>query len=195
MGVENCYRGIDEYAARIIKCKASQLVGKVGFNESDREDLEQEMVLDLLGRLPKFNRERSRLHTFITRVVDHKVATIIEAREAGKRNYRLCTCSLNDSLGDREGNTTERGESIDQEDYFHRMGWLSSPAAESRDLAIDVRRVLAGLPRDLRELCKHLQVKSITEVSRETGIPRGTIYDLRRKVRAILEESGLKDYL
>ena len=59
MGFDNRYEGIDEYAVRIIKHKARQLVGRAGFTESDREDLEQEMMLDLLRRLPKFDPKRA----------------------------------------------------------------------------------------------------------------------------------------
>jgi len=55
MGFENHYEGIDEYAVQLIKYKARQLVGRVGFTESDRDDLEQELMLDLLRRLPKYN--------------------------------------------------------------------------------------------------------------------------------------------
>ena len=34
MGFDNRYEGIDEYAVRIIKHKARQLVGRAGFTES-----------------------------------------------------------------------------------------------------------------------------------------------------------------
>jgi len=69
MGYENRYQGIDDYAVQLIKYKARQLVGRVGFTESDREDLEQEMVLDLLRRLPKFDPKRAGRNTFIARIV------------------------------------------------------------------------------------------------------------------------------
>ena len=71
-----------------------------GFTESDRDDLEQEMMLDLLQRLPKYNPDRAQRNTFIARVVEHKIATLIEARKAGLRDYRLCRCSLNDRFED-----------------------------------------------------------------------------------------------
>ncbi|MEZ4600614.1 MAG: sigma-70 family RNA polymerase sigma factor, partial [Syntrophotaleaceae bacterium] len=118
MGFDKRYEGIDEYAVQIIKYKARQLVGRVGFTESDREDLEQEMLMDLLQRLPKYNADRAQRNTFIARVVEHKIATIIEARKAGLRDYRLCNCSLNDRLEDEEGGSVERMETIDQEDYL-----------------------------------------------------------------------------
>ena len=48
MGFENRYDGIDDYAVRLIKHKARQLIGSAGFTESDRDDLEQDLMLDLL---------------------------------------------------------------------------------------------------------------------------------------------------
>ncbi|RMD62843.1 MAG: sigma-70 family RNA polymerase sigma factor [Planctomycetota bacterium] len=195
MGFDNRYEGIDEYAVRIIKHKARQLVGRAGFTESDREDLEQEMMLDLLRRLPKYNPDRAQRNTFIARIVEHKVATIIEARKAGMRDYRLCTCSLNDRLKDDEGGSIERLETIDQEEYLRRTGKLSRPAAELQDLSIDLGSVIASLPPELRTLCERLQTESVTEISRDTGIPRGTIYESIKKLRAIFEDAGLRDYL
>jgi len=195
MGFENHYEGIDEYAVQLIKYKARQLVGRVGFTESDREDLEQEMVLDLLRRLPKFDPKRAGRNTFIARIVEHKVATIIEAQKAGMRDYRLCSCSLNDRLEDEEGRSIERMETIDQEDYLRRTGKLSRPMSELRNLSIDLRSAVQTLPPELRELCKRLQTESVTEISRDTGIPRGTIYESIKKLRAIFEDAGLKDYL
>jgi len=195
MGYENRYQGIDDYAVQLIKYKARQLVGRVGFTESDREDLEQEMVLDLLRRLPKFDPKRAGRNTFIARIVEHKVATIIEAQKAGMRDYRLCSCSLNDRLEDEEGRSIERMETIDQEDYLRRTGKLSRPMSELRNLSIDLRSAVQALPPELRELCKRLQTESVTEISRDTGIPRGTIYESIKKLRAIFEDAGLKDYL
>jgi RNA polymerase sigma-70 factor (ECF subfamily) len=198
MGFDKRYKGIDEYAVRIIKFKARQLVGRVGFTESDREDLEQEMMLDLLQRLSKYDPERAQRNTFIARVVDHKIATIIEARKAGLRDYRLCRCSLDDRFeyGEYEDSfCIERMEIIDQEDYLMRTGKISRPSCELRDLSIDVRQAIEKLPPELRELCRRLDTDTVTEISRDTGIPRGTIYESIKKMRAIFEDAGLRDYL
>jgi RNA polymerase sigma-70 factor (ECF subfamily) len=198
MGFDNHYEGIDEYAVQLIKYKARQLVGRVGFTESDRDDLEQELMLDLLRRLPKFNPDRAQRNTFIARVVDHKIATIIEARKAGLRDYRLCRCSLDDRFeyGEYEdGFCIERMEIIDQEDYLMRTGKISRRPSELRDLSIDVRQAIEKLPPELLELCRRLDTDTVTEISRDTGIPRGTIYESIKKLRAIFEDAGLKDYL
>lgn len=195
MGIENRYQGIDDYAVKIIKYKAKQLVGRYGLTISDREDLEQELILDLLHRLPKFNPDRAQRNTFIARVVEHKVATIIEARKAGMRDYRRCRCSLNDRFENEEGNFIERMEGIDQEDYLQRTGRLSRSTADKRRLAMDIRKAVDKLPPELRELCMRLATDTVMEISRDTGIPRGTIYESIKKLRAIFEDSGLREYL
>ena len=195
MGVDNSDDGIDPYAAGLIRFKTRQLVGQAGFTASDRDDLEQELILDLLRRLPKYNPKRAQLNTFIARVVEHRVATLIEAQKAGIRDYRRCRCSLNDRFEDEDGRSVERAETFDQEDYLLRTGAQSRPSDELSALAIDVTAVLEGLPPELRNLCRGLKAKTVTEISRDTGVPRGTIYESIKKLREIFEDAGLKDYL
>ena len=195
MGFDKHDDGIDPYAVRLIKYKARRLIGQAGFSASDRDDLEQEMILDLLRRLPKYNPERAQLNTFIARVVEHKIATLIEARKAGIRDYRRCRCSLNDWFEDEEGRSVERVDTFDQEDYLLRTGAQSRPSDELSALAIDVAAVLEGLPPELRDLCQRLEAETVTEISRDTGVPRGTIYESIKKLREIFEDAGLKDYL
>ena len=195
MDSRNRYDGIDTYAVRIIRHKARRLIGKFGFTEFDIEDIEQELVLEVLRRLPKYNPKRAKLSTFIALVVEHKIATIIETRKAAMRDYRRCAGSLNDSLEDDEGGSTELIEAFDQEAYLFRTGKLSRPAAELRDLKIDLCKAIEKLPLELRELCRRLLTNTVTEVSRDTGIARGTIYDMIKKICGALKEAGLGDYL
>ena len=195
MGVDNSDDGIDPYAAGLIRFKARQLVGKAGFTASDREDIEQELTLDLLRRLPKYNPKRAQLNTFIARVVEHRLASLIEAQKAGIRDYRRCRCSLNERFEDADGRSVERLETFDQEDYLVRTGAQSRSSEELNRLAVDVATVLEGLPRELRNLCRRLKAETLTEISRDTGVPRGTIYESIKKLREIFEDAGLKDYL
>ena len=195
MGVDNSDDGIDPYAAGLIRFKARRLVGQAGFTASDREDIEQELILDLLRRLPKYNPKRAQLNTFIARVVEHRLASLIEAQKAGIRDYRRCRCSLNECFEDADGRSVERVDTFDQEDYLLRTGAQSRPSEELNRLAIDVAAVLETLPPELRELCRRLKAETVTEISRDTGVPRGTIYESIKKLREIFEDAGLRDYL
>jgi RNA polymerase sigma-70 factor (ECF subfamily) len=195
MGFDKHYKVLYQLAVKTIKEHADNLVGSVGLTESDRKDLEQELWLHLLRRLPKYDPNRAQLNTFADRVVEPKTLTIIESRKAKMRDYRLCRFSLNDQFEDKDGRSIQRIEKIDQEDYLLRTGRLSRPTDELLDLSIDLRKAMEQLPPELRELCQRLATETVTEVSRDTGIPRSTLYESIKKVRAFFEDSGLRDYL
>ena len=194
MDFKNSYDGIDDYAVRIIKHKARKLIGCKGFSKSDREDLEQELVYDLLCRLPKFDSEKAQLNTFIVRVVENRIATIIEERQAGKRDWRLCTTSFNDRLDQGDNKTVELQEVYDMDEYLRQTGRFSRNKFEHVQLRIDLGNAIEALPPELRSLCNRLQTESVTEISRNTGIPRGTLYDRIKKLRVLFEDRELRNY-
>ena len=181
MGRNRYDEGIDPYAVEIIRFKARQLVGQAGFTVADRDDLEQELILDLLGRLPKYDPKRGKLTTFIARIVEHKIANLIARQRASKRDYRRSTCSLNDSL--------------DQEDYLVRLGVEPKPDDQLSELTLDVAAVVDSLPPELRELCRRLGTETVSEISRDQGVSRPTLYKSVNGLREIFMDAGLKDYL
>jgi RNA polymerase sigma-70 factor (ECF subfamily) len=118
MGNENRYDGLDEYAVKLIRHKARQLVGRAGFVEADRHDLEQDMAVDLLRRLPRFDPRLAKRETFIARIVEHRVATILEAQRAGVRDYRRCARSLDERRTYENGETSDGPPLLDQAEYL-----------------------------------------------------------------------------
>lgn len=193
MGFNKHDHGIDPYAIRLIQ--ARKLVGQAGFTASDRADLEQELILDLLHRLPKYDRNRAQRNTFIARVVEHKIANLIKAQKAGIRDYRRCRCSLNDRFEDKDGRSVERIDILYQERNGPHTGTQSRSPDELRFLAIDMGFVLETLPPELRHLCHRLAKETVSEISRRTNVPRATLYESIKKLRKIFKDAGLKDYL
>ncbi|MBI5787824.1 MAG: RNA polymerase subunit sigma-24 [Candidatus Schekmanbacteria bacterium] len=191
---KNSYAGIDEYAVRLLRKRAKQLVGKAGFTKDDREDLEQELLFDLICRLPKFNPERAGRKTFITRLVNNKIFVISESKTSAKRDYRLCVASLNDYVEEKDDGSMELGEIIGQDKYFLITGKCSRPPVELGDLSVEIKRIIAGLPPPFRRLCEQLQVETITEISQNTGISRASIYEDIKELRQLFENIGLKNY-
>lgn len=195
MGVED----FGEYAEKVIRIRARQLVGKAGFSESDCEDLAQDMKIDLWRRLSKFDpskapRSKDPLKDFTDRVVRNKVANIIEGRKAQRRDCRR-QCSLNDTLQNEGGKPTQRGDTVGQDQVYQRTGHPSRSAEDLRDLAVDVHAVLPRLPRRLQDICRRLRAKTPTEVSHETGIPRGSLYEAIEELRRRFKDAGLEKYL
>ncbi len=194
MDFGNRYDGIDKYAVRLIKRKSKQLVGQTGFTQSDREDLEQDLIFDLLCHLPKYDPERAKKNTFINCVVEHRIANIIKSRKVGKRDYRLLAYSLNEIVEDEDGNRTEHIANINQNEYFIKTGKLSSPLEELGELSLDIEKAIADLPQDFSILCRSLQEETVSEISRNMGITRGTIYRSIKKIREVLENAGIENY-
>ena len=76
MDYQNTYYELGEYANDLIRSKARTLIGKAGFTSADCEDIEQELALDLLVRLEHYDPKKSKRSTFMTRVVEHRIATL-----------------------------------------------------------------------------------------------------------------------
>ena len=195
MGSENKYRGLAEFAVKLIKHKARRLIGSAGFVDADRADLEQEFVIDLLQRQPRFNPALAKLETFITRVVDHHVATLVQEQKAGCRDYRRRAGSLDERRDNDGGTSSDVPPVLASESYRGETAASARRHEELADLRVDLRRTLNDLPTDLRVLCDRLQISTVSEISRETGVPRGTIYEGVAKLRSRFERADLAKYI
>lgn len=174
MGPKQARSGIDSYALGIIRFKARQLVGKSGFDHGDKADIEQDLTLDLVRRMPRFDGAKAGQRTFVDRVVNHGVATLLEAQRAGVRDYRRRAGSLDDPA------FRWNEPSIDGEEQLGRR--------------VDVARALQRLPREDQMLLERLVTQSDSEIARATGMPRSRISELRAHIRRRFERAGLRDY-
>ena len=198
MGYRNRYDNLDPYAVKVIRHRARRLIGRAGFVPADVDDIEQDLALDLLQRLPQFDPTRAGRKTFIALVVDHGVARLIEGRSAQMRDYRLTVplaeaAQHDDAPGspdasDAPVNSGSRGY---QRVRQHRTEYDGLPHA----LRLDLERVIATLPPDQRGLCRRLVTDNLATIARELGVPRGTLYEATRKIRQAFEDAGLRIYL
>jgi len=187
---------LNEYARKVIRHKARQLVGKYGFTWDDFDDLAQEMALDLLTRLPKFDCDRASLNTFIARVVDRRVSTLIRHRKQAKRDFRREACSLDDPMDNQDEAGTRRRDGVSQDEYDLRTGKQVRPNSERIDLLLDLSFALADLPPELQDLAGRLRDRSISEIARDLHVPRATLYGIGiARLRKAFEDKGLGQYL
>ncbi len=187
MLTSNSYEGIDTYAANLIRNKSRLLIGKAGLTESDRPDLEQE-------RMKRYNPAKAKKTTFMARIVERRIASLLERRFAQRRDCRLCRASLNEPAASSFGESLERGDLMSRD--LHPSVKTGEPVErKSGDMQIDLEAVIASLPEQLRDLCDRLRTSNMMEISRETGICRGTLYYRLSLLREALQEAGLKEYL
>lgn len=187
---------IDKYAAKLIKYKAGQLVRRVGFTKSDFDDLQQEMTLDLLCRLSKYDPSKASLNTFVARIVDRKVSTLIRHRRQKKRDCRIRIYSLDAEFDDQNGQQYWLDEVLSQDAIDGEIGRYDRPEVERIDLRLELSLVLDDLPEDLSYLARRLQTRTVAEIACELGVPRSTLYEKGiARLRKIFEDKGLREYL
>jgi RNA polymerase sigma-70 factor (ECF subfamily) len=181
---KNRYDCLDPFAAMLVRKKAHQLVGRSGFVREDVNDLEQELAIDLLERCKKYDASRASLNTFTSRVVDHKIASLLEAQRAARRDFRKVAREL---ASDNEAGTAEVISLADA---------LATAANDDHDnaLRVDVRGVLERLDPSQRELCEGLASSTISELARKTGRTRAVLYEAKAKLVDHFERAGLRVY-
>lgn len=192
MESKNRYDGVEAYAVTKIRFHARQLARTGLFHPQDREDIEQDLMLDLLRRLEDFDPSRASRNTFIARVIENCVATLVEAARAEKRGAQFQHDSLQAPVGGDEQSQLVLGDVLPDDGGLwsaHGRRW-----DEAADLKRDLSRSIDALPLRLSALCARLAVDTVTEASRETGMSRPTIYDLLGEVREELLKAGIGIY-
>ena len=189
MESQNRYDGVDAYAVIKIRYQARRLALSRALHPSDLEDLEQELMLDLLRRLPAFDPSKASRNSFIARLVENHAATLIKAALAGKRGAAIPHESLQATIHEEAGDPIALGDTIPAE------AGLWAPSGRGWDEAIALRHDLAQAIRRLSprlvSLCGRLATGTVTEVSRATGMSRPAIYDAIAKLRVALTETRL----
>ena len=184
---------LDAWVARVVRKAVRSLLRSPAFSAADREDLEQELTLEVLRQLPRFDPERGRRESFLARVVESRARTLLRRRRAPCRDWRR-RASLDDLVKDGEGRRVELWRTLAEDACRARRG-LTDDDAESRfDLRIDVAAAVASLPRELRVLCAGLARGSVNGVARSTGSPRRTVRGQIDRIRLHFERCGLGEY-
>lgn len=191
MGLRNSYRGIDEYAARTVRCTARWMVGRGGFTREDVEDLEQELMTDLLQRLTRFDPARAGRQTFIARVVENHAAKLLAARNTTRRAWTRDAVPLDDEPERNGGDRDRRCRAPLADDADRRAGATARRNPfEQVDLRVDVEVVVAGLPPALRAIGERLRTESLSDVARSLGVPRTTLYHHVALLRRRFTDAG-----
>lgn len=186
---------LPDYAVRQIHVKARKLAGHYGFGLSDQEDIRQELTIEVWRRLPEFNPTKGSLEAFVYWLIKRARATLIERQMAKKRGNNRYMRSLDSPIRGSDGGLTAASEVVDEAEAGRRLGLERQHFTAQSDLHAEFQAFVEHLPADLRELFERmLDNPSLTDISRETGIPRGTLYERRKELRRLMEKDGIQEY-
>ena len=185
----------DEFTAKFIRSKVRKLIGRAGFTESDRPDLNQEFALDLLQRRKNFNPETATWEAFVVVVCENCYASILEHRQAEMRSHAREAGSLNRPVKDGEGRRTERGATIPESQQARRTGQYRRSHEEEWDLPEDVAEMLDQMPPTMRKVCELVMCGTKTSPAREIPMSQWALYEMFERILSRFENDDLRDYL
>jgi RNA polymerase sigma-70 factor (ECF subfamily) len=184
---------LDPGVWKLIRWRSHALVGAYGFTLADREDIQQELVLEVHRRMSRFDPSRSGRQTFIRRVANNRIANLIAEQRASCRDYRRCQHSLDEPVG--QDRFDQLGETISADEYESRTGRASISWREHSELRADVEKAISLLPVELAAIAILLRSVSVIETARLLNVPRATLYRRLADIRRAFESAGLDLYL
>lgn len=183
-----------EYVMKRAEFKASQIVRRTPAL-GEVEDVRQDLIADVLRRLPKFDGDRAGVKTFVCRVIDNRIADLLRARDAASRGHRRTHESLDDWVRDETGGWTRRGATLEESRRHAHLGREERDGHGQSELSMDTADASATLAPPEQTLCRKLQVQSPTRIARETGQSRSVLYQRIAAIRAVFIAAGLHHYL
>lgn len=189
------HKPLDSFTQGYVQKCARQLMGRHGFTDSDRAELEQTLFLKLAGKFDQANPDDPHWKAFVAKTVSRHIASVIRDRKAPKRDHRR-TISIHVQVTNDEEGPMELANVLQDNDTPSRRSQELRCEQELAELREDVADCIQRLsdPR-FRELCRHLMRGTVAEAARNMDVPRSTIDAWLPKIRKRFEEMGLSEYL
>ena len=189
MGIPTNYPGLTPEMVKLIKSRAYTLSRGYRHTPEDREDLEQDMALQLLSALPTYDPEKSILQTFANRVIDYWTSVQARKWRASRRDYRARGVSLDEPCMGEDGERTTLGDMLREDEalgFAEALGCI-----EAVELKIEVDKAMATLSPQLREMCYALMTMSVADLCRSHNLSRGKVAFQIKKIRKAFQDAGL----
>ena len=140
---------------------------------ADIDDLRQDLLIDLICRLPGFDARRGSIGAFAN-IVLHNQSSRIAIRHHRQRRAQCGTMlSLDAPIA---GGTELLGCLLAEADGLAAWHGQDPSSAEDAGLHHDLARALGDLPEDARTLCVALGTCAIAEIVSRTGTSRSALY-------------------
>lgn len=169
-------RNTDPIAARA-DASAARLCQRLSLPPSEKDDLRQELLADLIRRLERFDATRGSLGAFATVVLRHQSARIAERIVTDHGRFGGPLLSLDMPVGPEPLVETlpEEGD--------------TQAVSERR---IDVVRVVSRLPRRDRAFCCAISRWPVDHLAAQGFCSRAGLYRRLRELRCVFAAHGLR---
>ena len=152
---------------------ARRLHRKLVLPAADIDDLRQDLLIDLICRLPGFDSRRGSIGAFANIVLHNQSSRIAIRHHRQRRAQGGSVLSLDAPI---EGGTEPMGCLLAETDGLAAWHGQNRCAADDADLRHDLAHALGDLPDDARGLCIALGTCAIADIINRTGTSRSALY-------------------
>jgi RNA polymerase sigma factor (sigma-70 family) len=185
----------DNFVRSVINRQVGKLIAKSDFTHQDRSDLVQEVFVRATKSLRLYDPSVGHLYPYVCTVVQRHLANVVRDRSVVKRKT-TGRVSLSKTVRGDDGGQVEMSQALHDQDQDRRLGRERRLGEqELNDLRMDLAAFMSKLPDKFQDLLLRRQTQSITEISRDIGIPRTTLNDWMLQIRKLFEEAGFERYL
>lgn len=166
---------------------ARRLRRKLNLPHCDREDLGQDLLVDLLRRLPAHDPARGSIGAFANIVLRNQSSRIAIRHHRQRRAQGGAVISLDAPVS---GGTEPLGCMLAEADGLAAWHGQDRSAEDHAETHHDLARALGGLPDDMLGLCAALGTCAVPEIVSRTGISRSALYRHIARLRLDLAMRG-----
>lgn len=159
---------INPETARLIRRKARRLVGQAGLRPQDRDDIEQELTVELLARRDRYDPARGSWAAFARKVLDRTGSNLVRHRRAAKRDVH-------------------RLEPLDGE-------FPPTVEDEAVDLDLDLAAAIDRIPAAYRAVVTLVLRRGVQGAAKVLGVHRSTVYARLHELRDHVNLAPLATY-
>ena len=161
---------------------ARRLCRKLALPAADIDDLRQDLLIDLICRLPGFDPHRGSIGAFAAIILRNQCARIAMRHHRQRRAQGGAVLSLDAPAA---GGTEPLGHVLTEGDGLAAWHGQDCSVTDDAEARHDLARALADLPEDMLRLCSALGTCAAADLARREGISRSALY--RRIARLRLE--------
>lgn len=179
---------IRPFAESLVGVKARQIIGKAGLRWSDLQDIRQELMLYLVGRLGDYDQRRGPAEAHATMLVTTAVAMLLRRRRVQARGRSPVSL---DAMSDQERLIDWH---LSPADHGRRLGLRPRAEQDLAEIRMDLADAMASLPEDLRALsCLLVQGQTEASVARLSGRSRRQVHKEVEAIRSHLQSCRSSD--
>ncbi|MDZ4135644.1 MAG: sigma factor [Paracoccaceae bacterium] len=169
---------------------ARRLARRLHVSRCDIEDFRQDLLADLVARMPAFDPQRGKLGAFAGIVLRRQSARIAEQVMRERRNTGGICLSIDAPI--LAGETLTLGETLSEADGLSAWNGQPSGAVATLERQMDLERVLNRLGTADTEICAALATRTVEQIAITSRLSRATLFRRVRELRFQFTAHGLR---